>query len=540
MTGEGDYLRSSPVTLGGVGTGYRGLLDRSLRLGKILDRAYRIKFIERIHPCSSLFYTVNFLINVDFEEKDEKIKKGGKDGNIRDLNNSLEELLKSLNEGDKNALEKLKKEKDGNVVDFGKNGYENLETISQITTKLQLDMNEFHSHYNTKYTQEDTSVKKSKERDLLMMAEGKNELLKKQFNQMTIGPSKYAGHQNGTFNNNYPRAFRDKGPIEDHLGGDISIGKDPDSGGQNDPTRSASKVGLDVQVTFNEDDDDDSASNELIITNGDVSNSLIIETEQKEKEKLKNFQTGLAERIKELELLHAAALADISVVTDPKSEIQVPTSRIQGLSSENEVRESTSGIKDPRSGPGISFSGIQGLGAGHLPPGFLLENMNYDQTEFQNLSRPSNNEMERKNYFKNFMIQNVDQDGDGNIRNNNINNNTARTYFNGNMNNYGHTYGNNNNNNNNVRNDSNSRSNFNDYDNRNNNTNVNNSNNKNNNQIKNKNQLSPEDVRSHPYAPSPYVQSLCPELVHANILTVSKGALMTLHLCVLCHSYYLC
>jgi hypothetical protein len=426
-------------------------------------------------------------------------------------------------------LAKLRKEKDGNVVDFGKNGYENLETITQITTKLQLDMSEFHSHYSTKYSQEDILIKKSKERDLLMMAEGKNELLKKQLNQMTMGPSKYAleNHQQNTFNNNYPRAFRDKGPSEDLVGGDITVGKDPDSVYQNDPTRSATKSGS-GQVTFSDEDDDDSASNELIITNGDVASSLNLEGEQKEK--LKNFQTGLAERIKELEILHAAALADISIVTDPKSEIQVPTSRTRGVGSETEVRESISGIKDPRSGPGI-----HGTGAGRLPPGFFLENVNYDQTEFQNLSRPSNNEMERKNYFNNYMIQNIDQSGDENVRNNNNNNNNnnssnnTRNYFNGNMNNYGHTYSNNNNNNN-MRNDLNYRNN---YDNKNNNTNNNNHNNNNSNN-QNKKQNSPDlnqDVRSHPYAPSPYVQSLCPELVHANILTVSKGQFLTLYLC---------
>jgi hypothetical protein len=362
-------------------------------------------------------------------------------------------------------------------------------------------------------------------------------LLKIQLNQMTVGPSKYAleNRQQNTFNNNYPRAFRDKDPNEDLVRGDITVGKDPDSVYQNDPTRSAIKSGS-GQVTFSDEDDDDSASNELIITNGDVASSLNLEGEQKEK--LKNFQTGLAERIKELELLHAAALADISIVTDPKSEIQVPSSRTRGVGPETEVRESMSGIKDPR-----SARGTHGTGAGRLPPGFLLENVNSDQTEFQNLSRPSNNEMERKNYFNNFMIQNIDQGGDENVRNNNNNDNNndnTRTYFNGNMNNYGHTYSNLNNNN--MRNDFKYRNNYNNYDYKNNNMNNNNQNNNNSNN-QNKKQNSPDlsqDVRSHPYAPSPYVQSLCPELVHANILTVSKGQFLTLYLCSFISILFLC
>jgi hypothetical protein len=118
-----------------------------------------------------------------------------------------------------------------------------------------------------------------------------------------------------------------------------------------------------------------------------------------------------------------------------------------------------------------------------------------------------------------------------------------RSYFNGNMNNYGHTYSNNNNNNNNNRNDLNYRNNYSTFDksdiNINNNNNHNSKNNNNLNKKQNSSDLN-QDVRSHPYASSPYVQSLCPELVHANILTVSKGPFLPLFFSVNRYFYILC
>ena len=122
-----------------------------------------------------------------------------KNGNIKEINASLEELLKSLNDGDQ--VYQLNKE------DENKNENEN-HTISQITKKLENDMVDFNSYYNTKYTDEENIIKKQKERDIIMKAEGRNEILKKQLSQFTF-PEEYSRKE-------YSRSFLDENIYNRH------------------------------------------------------------------------------------------------------------------------------------------------------------------------------------------------------------------------------------------------------------------------------------------------------------------------------------
>ena len=122
-----------------------------------------------------------------------------KNGNIKEINSSLEELLKSLNDGDK--VYQLNKK------DENKNENEN-HTISQITKKLENDMIDFNSYYNTKYTDEENIIKKQKERDIIMKAEGRNEILKKQLSQFTF-PEEYSRKE-------YSRSFLDENNYNRH------------------------------------------------------------------------------------------------------------------------------------------------------------------------------------------------------------------------------------------------------------------------------------------------------------------------------------
>lgn len=114
-----------------------------------------------------------------------------KSGNITEINASLEELLKSLNDGDK-LIKIDDKNINQNIIE-NENKNEN-QSILQITKKLEYDMTDFQSYFNAKYSEEDDIIKKQKERDILMKAEGRNEILKKQLNRIN-------------FSENYSKSF---------------------------------------------------------------------------------------------------------------------------------------------------------------------------------------------------------------------------------------------------------------------------------------------------------------------------------------------
>lgn len=556
--------------------------------------------------------------------------QGGEDGlekmnvkkepqkNLNELNSSLENLIISLKKNDEKTMEEIKKKNknDGYSLYFGENDNGDYGIISQIKNKLHVDMIDFESHFKSKHADEDELIKKQKERDVVMKAEGRNDLLRKQLNQMQyqhlVHPTFLDGENcnndnnrnNITFNKNYPRAF----------GGENfqrNLGQNLNQNSSNYDLKSRNNQEIKGTAKINNDDknkctDDERNSNielnrrEVTFTTEEISaelmkqenkitenngndnndhNSEIEKSLEQHNQLLKKFQTGYLERIKELELLHSTAMQETTHTTDPGSGIS-PT-LFDPESVLIEVRES--GIMD-------SGSGILGPGSGIIDPGSVPQSLKPDsvrvrgenekrnqfglnsqsfnsqgdegRNEFidslnmrnnyvrsqapgsgQNNVQYENQSTERRDDFRGYHDgyvnnNNNDRNGRGNDDESGGNyvKNDYSKWFNGQLNNYNHTHNNTfsyNQNDKNIH--------ANDYYNSHNNSNNNyypsnkytshhqNSNYENRNRSRidnysnNKNEESRTDVRHHPYAQNSYVRSLCPDLVHTNILSVSKG-----------------
>jgi hypothetical protein len=631
------------------------------------------------------------------DERKTNIKKTEDASNLKNLDNSLETLLKSLNDNDKCVMENLRKK---NTPISVNNGFENLNSISQITVKLQSDMMEFEAQYRARHSEEEEMIQKQNERDKIMKAEGRNELLKKQFNQIKYSHGfhnnmeyqneniendrnyqlkyqlNFTQEKNGVSNSDENskfdlskkvRKFSNDNIVKNEFQGinmviekanertvDIDDReKENDKERESEKEREKERERKEVvkrEIEKNEEEEmsvndrsrekeENESSGELIIINELENTRGIKEMEIGHENLLKDFHTGLGARIRELDLIHSAVLADNpSNLTGPRSGIYgLESSPTQNQSSE--VHPET-GIKVPSSSvsPPVMESGP----SSGPSPGPIAPRVSFGQIGFERLSRPSSNQRIRENSYLNerqeVMIYPDTQGGQGrafdeNFRrsnNSNYNNNNNNSNYNNNNNNYNNNNGynddndndnihtnnnhfisifdneysnryydfknnrnnlnptfvnnhpniinNNNNNNNNYDNNNNvsNDNNFNNYRNSNNNfRNVNNNspygNYQNNNNFKNTGKQNESnrnkqnyanyntgtngnrktcvlgtDVQFHPYAQHPYVPSLGPDIVHSNILTVSKGkirvsefSLFTVFSCLCCFYSFL-
>ena len=380
--------------------------------------------------------------------------------------------------------------------------------------------------------------------------------------------------------------------------------------------------------------EDNESSGELIIINEFENTKGIKEIEKGQENLLKDFHQGLGARIRELDLIHSAILADVPTnLTDPRSGIYCLESQSQLENSNLNLNlknssgidhpSSDSGIKVPNSSvtPPVLESGSRsGSGTGPVP-GPIGPRVSFGQIGFERTSRPSSNQRIREqcylndcqevsihpytiggqgqgqgqgrvfdeylrksnnnNYDNNYNNNNNNDNNNGNDDNNNnqnmnnknnecisifdnnryydfknsrnnrnppFMNNCPNFYHNGNHNNNnnnsndndnnsknnnndnyeGYKYSNNNfvNNNNSTNRNYQNNGNFGNTSNQNENDNQNNRNNRNNNNGSNGNKKTcvlGSDVQFHPYAQHPYVPSLGPNIMHSNILTVSKG-----------------
>ena len=540
-------------------------------------------------------------------------------------------------------MENMRKKSNGNALLPVNNGFENLNTISQITVKLQSDMMEFEAQYRARYVEEEDQLKKRNERDFIMKAEGRNELLKKQFNQIKYSHGFNVDYQNENIENNrsYQKKYRSNLPPEknqascsdennrfdsnipcqaiqlmkenhsektldeDNKKMENESGKEINERGKGEIEVNGDK--LSANVKRNERDENDS-SGELIIINEFENTRGIKEIEKGHENLLKDFHSGLGARIRELDLIHSAVLADIptnltgprsgtygvdsqssniaSGFDNPESGIQAPNSSVTPP-----VLETGSGSSQAPIGPRVSFGQI---GFERIPrpssdqrireysylndrQGVLInpelqggqgrafeeyrkrsnnnnnsnsndnngynddkgnENRYTDNSQFISIfdNNYSNRYYDFKNnknnliptFINNYPTLNDCYDHNNNYDNDNNNNNDNN---NGNNNGYNNTnkYGNSDNNfrnNNNLtyenyRNTGNFRNSANQYENNRNKQNQSNYNNGGNGNRKTC--VLGTDVHFHPYAQHPYVPSLGPDIMHSNILTVSKG-----------------
>ena len=580
-------------------------------------------------------------------------------------------------------MENLRKKNNGNTPISVNNGFENLNSISQITVKLQSDMMEFEAQYRARHSDEEDVIKKQNERDIIMKAEGRNELLKKQLNQIKYSHGYHHNnmeYQNENIENdrNYQmkyqlnftqeknrisssdenskfdlskkvRKFSNDNEVKnDFQGINMVIEKEnertvdiDDREIENERAREkekerGSKEGVEKEIEKNEEEEmsvndlsrkkeENESSGELIIINELENTRGIKDIEKGHENLLKDFHTGLGARIRELDLIHSAVLAD-----NP-SNLTGLRSGIYGLESsptQNQTSEvpRESGIKVPSSS--VSPPVLESSPSSGPSPGPIAPRVSFGQIGFERLSRPSSNQRIRENSYLNerqeVMIYPDTQGGQGRAFHENFRRSNNTNYNNNYKNNnssYNNNYNNNNcsNNNNNGYNDDNENDNIhtnnnhfisifdNEYSNRyydfksnrnnlnptfvnshpnmnnnNNNDNYNNDNNGNNNNdsndnnfnnyrnsdnnFRNDNNNSPygnyqnnnnfkntgkrnennrnkqnysnynngtngnkktyvlgTDVQFHPYAQHPYVPSLGLDIVHSNILTVSRG-----------------
>ena len=602
------------------------------------------------------------------------IKKTEESSNIKDLDNSLETLLKSLNDNDKCVMENMRKKNHENAQISVNNGFENMNTISQITVKLQSDMMEFEAKYRARHNDEENLLKKQNERDIIMKAEGRNELLKKQFNKIKY--SYRYGYDNDNYQNenidndrNYQMKYQSKFSTEKNQNSNIENNNNSDINtevknsfqaiekmkedaheddklfnanikviedervnaiensrnrnevekgeGEKEKERDNEVENEDEQTILNrrrkereDNDDNNESSGELIIINEFENTRGIKEVETGQESLLKDFHSGLGARIRELDLIHSAILADIPAnLTDPRSGIYGLESQLENSNSKISTGidhpTSESGIKVPNSSvtPPVLESGSRsGSGTGPIP-GPIGPRVSFGQIGFERTSRPSSNQRIREQCYLNGCQEvSVHPDAIGGqgqgrgrgrgfdeylrrSKNNNYDNNYNNSY-NNNNNGYSHNNDSNNNNDENnsnqnmnnknnefisifdnnryydFKNNQNNRnpsfvnncSNFgsnNNYENNNNNDNSNfgnndnstygnyqnngnyrntsnqyenrTENNRNNNNGNKKTCVLGSDVQFHPYAQHPYVPSLGQDIMHSNILTVSKG-----------------
>ena len=401
-------------------------------------------------------------------------------------------------------MENLRKKNNGNTPSSVNNGFENLNSISRITVKLQSDMMEFEAQYRARHGEEEEMIKKQNERDIIMKAEGRNELLKKQFNQI-----KYSqGYHNNLKNQNeniendsrnyqlkYELNFTQEKNSDENSKFDVSKkvrkfshenavknefqGIDMMREKENDRTvdiddREQEKVTekekerkevVKREMEKNEKEEEDmsvndrssekeenESSGELIIINEFENTRGIKEIEKGHANLLKGFHSGLGARIRELDLIHSAVLSD-----NPSNQT-CPKSGIYGLESSPTRNQSSevhreSGIDHPDPGIKVPSSSVSppvlesGSSSGPSP-GPIAPRVSFGQIGFERLSRPSSNQRIRENSYLNerqeVLIYPDTQGGQGRA----FDENSRRSNNTNNNNNDNSSYNNNYNNNN--------------------------------------------------------------------------------------------